>query len=105
MSPSRSVTRSTCQPCSGPTTRQAPNAPDSSKAKPPVARAIALAASRGSSSSATSTSSVGRPSNWSRTAPPTSHASRPASTFARGFERRPHRYSLGTRAEIPQVTS
>ena len=48
MSPSRSVTRSTCQPCSGPTTRQAPNAPDSSKAKPPVARAIALAASRGS---------------------------------------------------------
>ena len=25
--------------------------------------------------------------------------------FAGGFERRPHRYSRGTRAEIPQVTS
>ena len=30
-----SVTRSTCQPWSGPTTRQAPNAPDSSNATPP----------------------------------------------------------------------
>ena len=34
MSSSRSVTRSTCQACSGATTRQAPNAPLSSNAAP-----------------------------------------------------------------------
>ena len=44
MSPSRSVTRSTCQACLGATTRQAPNAPLSSNAAPLTARASLLRA-------------------------------------------------------------
>ncbi len=48
----------------------------------------------------------GRPSRRSRTAPPTSHASCPASDLARDGQRVAHApTSRGTRAEIPQVTS
>ena len=43
-SSSRSRTRSTCQPWLRATTRQAPNAPESSNAIPPAARATARAA-------------------------------------------------------------
>ena len=112
MSPSRSGTRSTCQSWARPTTRQAPNAPDSWKCAPRVARAIRLAAARGSPSSATSTSSVARPSSRSRTTPPTSHACSPASASRIAsmggpvMPGAPSRwYSRGTRAVMPQVTS
>ena len=105
-SSSRRRTRSTFQPPPRPTTRHAPNAPESSNAVPPAARAIARAAACGSPASATSKSAVARPSRRSRTAPPTSQAGSPASAARAAVERVRHGpWTRGTRAEIPQVTS
>ena len=89
MSPSRRRTRSTFQP-PRPTTRHAPNAPESSNAVPPAALATAPAAARGSPATATSKSLVARPSSRSRTAPPTSQAGSPASAARAAGERLRH---------------
>ena len=93
------------------------NSAESSNALPPSPRAIAAAASRGSPATARSRSVTSRPRAASRTAPPTTQdraaasspsASRTASASGEPRSRSAtgaHRSSLGTRGEMPQVTS
>ncbi len=78
-----SAIRSSCQERSRATTRQPPNASDSSNAWPRATRATLRADAATSPPTTTSKSDVGRRSSRSRTAPPTSQAGVPSSASAR----------------------
>ena len=106
MSPSRSVTRSTCQAPSGPTTRQAPNAPESRKAAPPVcSRHLARGPPRVAGHGEVEVDGLAAEQ-------PVAHGAaddprvRPGEDVAGDVDRRRHRWcSRGTRPLIAQVTS
>ncbi len=105
MSSSRSVTRSTCQAWSGPTTRQAPNAPESWNAAPPVgARDRPRGVARVAGEREVDVVGVAAEQVVAhRAADQPRLAAR--ERLAGGVERLGHRCSLGTRGEIPHVIS
>src|SRR6478609_1895258 len=78
--PGKGVKSTVCPPSSA--TRHAPCRSESRKGAPPVRLASFRAAARGSRT-ATSMSTTGRSSAWSRTAPPTIHASSSANSSSR----------------------